>query len=142
MIRYFDTSAVIPYYRPEALSDQVQTLLVASEQPVLISLLTETEFASVLARLVRMSELRKSDASLIQAAFQEDIHRGCYQVLGVSREHYHLARDWLLSHDTSLRTLDALHLSLAALSESELVTADRIMAQAADRLSIPVLFLG
>jgi len=93
--RYFDTSALIPYYRPEPISDQVQALLVASEDPVLISVLTETEFASVLARLVRMNELRDSDASLIQAAFQEDIHRGCYRVLDLQRENYHLARDWL-----------------------------------------------
>ncbi len=140
-MRYFDTSALIPYYRPEPLSDKVQSLLTASESPVLISVLTETEFASVLARLVRMKELPEANASLIQAAFQEDIHRGCYRTLDLHREHYHLARDWLLSRDTSLRTLDALHLSLAALTGAELVTADRIMAQAADRFSIPVLQL-
>ncbi|GAB6066983.1 hypothetical protein JCM13664_03010 [Methylothermus subterraneus] len=141
MTRYFDTSALIPYYRPEPLSDQVQALLIQTESQVLISTLTETEFASVLARLVRMSELDASDANLIQAAFQEDGRRGCYYVLDLHREHYHLARDWLLGCDTPLRTLDALHLAAVALAGAELVTADKAMAQAANHFSIPVLLL-
>ncbi|HHJ39410.1 MAG: hypothetical protein AXA67_08835 [Methylothermaceae bacteria B42] len=136
---YFDTSALIPYYRPEPLSDAVQACLLEAEAPVSISLLTETEFASVLARLVRMNELSVSEASIIQAAFQEDIHRGCYQVLDLQREHYQLARDWLLSHDTALRTLDALHLAVAALTGSKLITADKILAKAANRFSIAVM---
>ncbi len=140
-MRYFDTSALLPYYRPEPLSDQVQELLVASEDPVLISVLTEIEFASVLARLVRMNELDDSRAGLIQAAFQEDIRRGCYRVLDLHREHYHLARDWLSGRVTSLRTLDALHLALAALENAEMITADKVMAIAAGRFSVQVLML-
>lgn len=140
-MRYFDTSALIPYYRPEPLSNQVQALLIQAESPVLISTLTETEFASVMAWLVRMNELDAPDANLIQAAFQEDVHRGCYHVLDLNREHYRLARDWLSGRDTSLRTLDALHLAVVALAGAELVTADKVMAQAANHFSIPVLLL-
>ncbi|MBN2701030.1 MAG: type II toxin-antitoxin system VapC family toxin [Methylothermaceae bacterium] len=141
-MRYFDTSALVPYYRPEPLSDQVQQLLLQAENdPVCISFLTETEFASVMGRLVRMGELSSKDAAMIQAAFQEDIHRGCYRILDLHRGHYQLARDWLLMHKTALRTLDSLHLAVTALSDLELVTADSVMAKAAELFSIPILRL-
>lgn len=91
-MRYFDTSALIPYYRPEPLSDRVQNLLLESgDDPVYLSLLTETEFAPVLGRLTRMEELKDKEAARIQAAFMEDIHRGCYMILELHREHFHLA---------------------------------------------------
>jgi len=141
-MRYFDTSALIPYYRPEPLSDRVQALLLASgDDPVCLSFLTETEFASALGRLVRMGELKNEEAAKIQAAFMEDIRRGCYQVLELHREHFHLARDWLCTQKTALRTLDALHLAAAALAEAELVTADEVMAKAARHFSVPALLL-
>jgi predicted nucleic acid-binding protein len=50
---YFDTSALLPYYRQEQASEQVQALLSVQRQPVLISHLTEVEVASALARWVR-----------------------------------------------------------------------------------------
>lgn len=51
---YFDTSALLPYYRREHASERVQALLLSQSQPVLISHLTEVEVASALARWVRM----------------------------------------------------------------------------------------
>lgn len=57
---YFDTSALLPYYRAEDVSDQVQALLGRQTEPVLISRLTVVEVASALARWVRMEELTES----------------------------------------------------------------------------------
>ncbi len=54
---YFDTSAVLPYYREEQASNWIQALLESQTRPVLISHLTEVEFASALARWVRMGNL-------------------------------------------------------------------------------------
>ncbi|PTB91794.1 VapC toxin family PIN domain ribonuclease, partial [Marinobacter sp. Z-F4-2] len=59
---YFDTSAVLPYYRQEHASDSIQALLELQTKPVLISHLTEVEVASALARWVRMGELSEPQA--------------------------------------------------------------------------------
>lgn len=53
---YLDTSALLPYYRPEALSEVIQDLLMAVEEPAFITDLTKVEFASALARWVRMNQ--------------------------------------------------------------------------------------
>lgn len=133
---YFDTCALIPYYRPEARSDAVQTILTSVREPIAISPLGEVEFASVLARLVRMGEIAESHANAIQAALTEDITQGRYRLVEQTTQHYRLARDWLLTRKTGLRTLDALHLATATLAQAELVTADATLADAARQLGV------
>ena len=78
---YFDTSALMPYYRPEPLSAEIQAVLLQAQEQVAISRLVEVEFASVLARLVRMGDLDARSAGVIQTAFSQDIARNCYRVL-------------------------------------------------------------
>lgn len=56
---YFDTSAILPYYRQEHASDRVQALLESQTQPVLISHLTEVEVASAPALLQRVTRKLK-----------------------------------------------------------------------------------
>lgn len=46
---YFDTSALLPYYRQEAHSGAVQRLLMDQTEPVLVNDLTRVEFASALS---------------------------------------------------------------------------------------------
>lgn len=138
MTLYFDTCALIPYYRSEPFSASIQSLLQSEPGPVAISHLVEVEFASVLARLVRMKEIEHTHANMIQGAFSEDIARGCYRVLPIEEAHFKLARDWLLSRQTSLRTLDSLHLAITANSQAELVSLDEVLLNAARKLGIPV----
>ena len=138
---FFDSSALLPYYREEHLSASAQRVLRSSQAPACISLLVEVEFASALSRLVRMRELAETDAAQIQNLFAEHCARGLYRILGVSAEHFRLARDWLLARTPALRTLDALHLAGATLSGTQLVTADRILAQAGRRLGVAVRLL-
>lgn len=135
---YFDTCALIPYYRTEARSNAVQAILTAAREPIAISPLGEVEFASVLARLVRMGEIEETHAKAIQTAFAEDIALGRYRLVEQTTQHYRLARDWLLSRQTGLRTLDALHLATASLAQAELVTADALLADAARQLGVAV----
>lgn len=137
---YFDTSTLMPYYRPEPLSSKIQATLLKAKEPVVISPLVEVEFASILARLVRMRELDARGADAIQAAFSQDIASSCYQVLGLTSAHYKQARDWLIERKTPLRTLDALHLAVAHASNARLVTADAILASAARKHGVGVRF--
>lgn len=135
---YFDTSALLPYYRSEPASEEVQALLDKQTEPVLISELTAVEVASALARWVRMQELSDAQANRIESALQEDIRDGRFLVRPLTGEHYRRAYHWLLTRKTPLRTLDALHIACAEGSEAALVTYDETMRQAAEFFGLRV----
>ena len=54
--------------------------------------------------------------------------------------HYKQARDWLLERKGPLRTLDALHLAVAQISDTRLLTSDAGLADAAERHGVAVEF--
>ena len=133
---YIDTSALLPYYREEAVSDTVQSLLMSLTAPALLTPLSKVEFASALARWVRMGELTETQATDIETAYQQDLAAGCFQVIPMTARHYQQAERWLLSRQTSLRTLDALHLASAHMLDAQLVTCDSDLARSADLLRV------
>ena len=51
--------------------------------------------------------------------------------------HYWQARTWLQKRTTGLRTLDALHLAIAAESDWPMITADKRLHNAATSLGCP-----
>ena len=68
---YFDTNALLPYYREEQASVCVQQRLCAQSQPVLISYLTEVEVASLVGWALRnlpnwSSDYRAMPVSLLR----------------------------------------------------------------------------
>ncbi len=141
MIYYIDTSVIVSYYSPEPLSDKVEAFLRTCFQPS-VSRLTEVEYYSALAKKVRLQELSNDDAERLASMFLSHIRGGFYIPVTLADEHYRLACEWICLWNTTLRTLDALHLSLAASHEMTIVTADRQMAGAAKTLSVNVLFMG
>ena len=128
---YFDTSAVLPYYRQEQASDRVQALLESQTQPVLISHLTEVEVASALARWVRMGELNEPQANRIESAFHDDVSHGRFSLCPIETAHYKRASHWIGTRKTSLRTLDALHLACAEHHQAQLISEDEALVNAA-----------
>ena len=108
---YFDTSALLPYYREEPASRDVQALLGRLRPPVLISDLTRVEMASAIARWTRMNEIDEPQAALIENTFNQDLQSGLYLLRGLVSSHYHQAEKWLSTRKTALRTLDALHIA-------------------------------
>ncbi len=134
---YFDTSALLPYYRHEARSDAVEQLLLSGE-PVLISDLTRVEFASALARWVRTQEIEEPHAQRISRRFDEDIRESRFIRCRNTPSQMDLAAQWLLTRTTSLRTLDALHLACAATENATLVTLDEVLHTAAGTFGVSV----
>jgi predicted nucleic acid-binding protein len=133
---YLDTSALLPYYREEAVSDAVQALLMSLTRPALLTLLTQVELASALARWVRMGELTPAQAAEVESAYREDLESGCFRVVALDARHYRQAERWLLARMTPLRTLDALHLACAHALGAVLVTCDVLLARSASSLSV------
>jgi len=129
---YFDTSVIAPLYRPEALTEVAEALQ-QQYRPV-ISLLTEVELASTIARWVRTEELGDEHASLAGKTFADDLRMKVFERTDLEDRHYWQARTWLQKRTTNLRTLDALHLAVAAENDWPIITADKRLHQAAESL--------
>ncbi len=138
---YLDTSAVLPYYRNESTSHHIQKILTVVEPPALISSLTKVEFASAIARWVRMGELTEAEASLIESTFNSDINAGLFRSQSISPKHFNQAKKWISSRNNALRTLDALHLAASWSSDAEMITCDKILHQSAELLGISSRFI-
>ena len=134
---YLDTSALLPYYREESASQQVESLLQSLNPPVLISDLTRVEFVSAVARWVRMNEITESQANLLENTFLRDIRTSLFVSHPLTSRHYRQAEKWLSGRKTSLRTLDALHLACCLYQEAKMVTCDALLHQAATTLGVP-----
>lgn len=133
-LAYFDTSLVAPLYRSEPLTATAEALQ-QQYRPV-ISLLTEIELASTVARWVGMEELTEVQAESVDKTFAEDLRLKVFERAELGDREYWQARAWLQQRCTSLRTLDALHLAIAAENGWPLITADRQLHQAARTLQI------
>lgn len=137
---YLDTSVIVPFYLPEALSIAIRELLVIEEQPAL-SQLVEVELFSALSRRVRMGEISEQQARQITEQFQIHLNEGLYTRINLESVHYQQAMQWIGRFDTPLRTLDGLHLAIAASNNLRLVTADETLADAANILGVEVQLL-
>jgi len=133
---YFDTSALLPYYREENTSPEVQTVLSQIHPPVLLSDLTRVEMASAIARWARMKEIEEPQAALIENTFEQDIRLGLFRVQPLAPIHYQKAEKWLSARKTALRTLDAIHIACCWGLHAKLITCDHIMHDAAEMLGL------
>ncbi len=137
---YIDTSALLPYYREESMSQQVENLLSSLRPPLLISNLTKVEFTSAVARWVRMGELSDIHANLLENTFNKDLNSGLFMCYQITPSHFSQAEKWLSSRKTSLRTLDALHLACCWDYTDKLITCDTIMHRSATIFGIESIF--
>jgi len=139
-IIYFDTSALAKWYLKEARSDDVEKYI-QGHGPVDISDLTVVEMRTLLARRRREKNIDPKTEIKIYATFEEDIRQKfliCHPLpVGLAAGAVNLLS--VLS-DLQLRTLDALHLTIAKEIQTEvLATADRIMSIGAEAMGFSVV---
>lgn len=134
---YLDTSVVVAYYVPEALSAQVQAKFGSFTAPAISHLVQLELFAAVSAR-VRAGNLKRMHAEQVVQQFQHHIEGGWYTSLPLSPAHYRWARDFLSHFDLPLKAPDSLHLAVAAAEGLSLLTADQQLARNAQALGVPV----
>lgn len=137
---YLDTSVVVAYYCPEPLSSRAERLVRGQIRPS-ISDLTEVEFVSALSRKIQRQEILKAEADLVVAQFSTHLETNLYTRIPLERRHYKLARDLIGRFATSLRTLDALHLAVAASENLRLATADSSLARLAKAVGLKTVWL-
>jgi len=124
---YFDTSALVPIYVPEPLTERALRR-VTDNPDIMVSRLTEVEFYSALARKLRMGDMQRHHTLQVARTFARHLASGIYTILQITNEMFTIARDFLQRLSTALRTLDALHLSCCASLQATLVTADVTLA--------------
>ncbi|MGD1002252.1 MAG: type II toxin-antitoxin system VapC family toxin [Candidatus Brocadiia bacterium] len=134
-MRYLDTSVLVALYLPEPMNSKVQKLCSGSDT-VAISGLSEIEFYSALARRIRMNELTKDDALKVLSLFKAHVGGSFYRMIAIEQRDYMLARDWLATFHTPLRTLDALHLAIAFSNGLTVATADKVFAASARHFDV------
>jgi predicted nucleic acid-binding protein len=137
---YVDTSLLVAYYCPEALSEKAEIFL-TTQSPLSISTLTELEVFSAVSRKARGKELSRAAASRILAKFLSHLEGRFYTCFSVETQHVRLARDWIGQFNTSLKSLDALHLAVASLEGLTLATADRDLGESAKILAMDVMLI-
>ena len=138
---YLDTSVLAAYYCPEPLSEVIEKYITKSRQPA-ISQLTEVELASAVSKKIREKNLTEKDGFRILNKFQSHIDNRMFRYLPIEIKHYRTAKNWISQFTVPLRTLDAIHLAISALSNVELLTADKRLANSAQRLGMRVTLLN
>ena len=134
---YADTSIVVAYYCTEAGSAEAEKLITGSDD-VAISMLAELEFHSALSRKVREKALTNKDARRISSQFELHLKGDYFTLLQIEASHYAIAKNWISGFDTSLRTLDALHLAIAFSRNIPIATSDKSLAKSAEVLGVSV----
>jgi predicted nucleic acid-binding protein len=132
---YLDTSILGSYYCPESLSKAVNRAI-ASLDDRLISPLVELELHSLISLKVRTSEMDRLAAGKVLSQFRLHLAEGLYDVVEIGPREYEIAQTWISAFNSSLRTVDALHLACAYLHQQPLWTTDKPLARAAKAMSV------
>jgi hypothetical protein len=142
-LSYIDTSALANWYLPEADSEEFSEWM-QHHDDTCISSLTVTEFRCLLARRWRMEMLNALEVQKLYAKFKQDIDDA--HLIHYPVENRHILSASLMIESlpsVPLRTLDALHLTIAHdIPVKIIATADKVMGEAAQLLDFEVVFFG
>jgi len=136
---YVDTSALLKRYITEANSDEFDAFFMA-RTPLAISRLTLVEMRCALARRRRNGEITATLEDQAMDEVRTDIQDGVLAVHPISDDQVVHALHLIGQvAPLPLRTLDALHLSVAHhINANDFATADRNQADAANALGLTV----
>ena len=137
---YFDTSALAKWYLHEARSEEVEDYI-RTRGPVAISTLTVVEMRSLLARRRRERDIDAKMEMAIFGTFEDDIREGHLRQHPIEDTTIMGASHLLAAMNAHpLRTLDALHLSIAREIQATIIaTADHVMARAGRAMEFSVV---
>ena len=140
---YLDTSALAKWYLQEPRSEDFARWI-QDEDEVWISTLTMVEMRCLLARRRRSGEITAGVEEGAFATFREDVDRGYLLLQPVENGTVHAALALIERlAECPLRTLDAIHLSIArGLQAERLATADGVMSEASEALGLEVVWFG
>jgi predicted nucleic acid-binding protein len=135
---FFDSSALVKLYHPEAGTPAVDQIVNSAGNLVRISRLTVAELTSAFAIKVRTQSINREDADLFLRQFRGDVATGKLEIFSVAESEFAMAELLVgrYAFDLRLRALDALQLAVALeLRNQELVdhfvAADTVLCEVA-----------
>ena len=135
---FFDSSALVELYHPEAGTPAVDQIVNSAGNLVRISRLTVAELTSAFAIKVRTQSINREDADLFLRQFRGDVATGKLEIFSVAESEFAMAELLVgrYAFDLRLRALDALQLAVALeLRNQELVdhfvAADTVLCEVA-----------
>ena len=134
---YLDASILVAILTVESFSGRADRFVRDHPIGLIISDLAAAEFASAIARRVRMREVTVDEARSDLSAFDSWAARAV-QLIQVAPVDIALATAFLRRLDLTLRTPDAIHIAIAQRVEATLVTFDVRMAESARALGMAV----
>ncbi|QCI79784.1 type II toxin-antitoxin system VapC family toxin [Hankyongella ginsenosidimutans] len=136
---YIDTSVIVAALTREGTTQRVQQWIEARpEGELVISPWVVTEVSSALSVKVRTGALSIENRAEIMATWAE-LQSEIFVSVLVAGNHFDVAARFADQHDLGLRAGDALHLAIASSAGHRLATLDKIMAEAAPKLGVPVV---
>lgn len=138
---YLDASVLIPLFRVEPRTTRINRLLIETETDFLVSDFAVGEVGATMARLVRTQELAPDDATDRLAKFDAWYLAACETVSTEARDVQSaslLVRQFALH----LRLLDAIHIAIARRTGSQLITGDRKLFDACQKIDCDVLIIA
>lgn len=135
---FLDTSALAKHFVKEAGTNEVRNYINQANE-VIISILTITEFCSVLVRRKSEKLLSSKEYQLLKQGFIDSVSN----LSIVSLEEDIIAQAISVMELTNLRTLDAIQVASAIFVKPNLfLTADDRQARAAAKIGLAVIFVG
>lgn len=138
---YIDTSVIVAALTREGMTPRVQHWIEAQpEGELVISPWVVTEVSSALSVKVRTGALTIENRAEIMATWAE-LQSEIFVSVPVSGNHFDAAARFADQHDLGLRAGDGLHLAIASSAGHRLATLDKVMADAAPKLGVPVVMV-
>ena len=137
---YFDTSVITSYYCNDNTTFFAQNAL-KHIPTAYISMLTEVELHSAIAKKIRTRELTEITAQQVLKQFYTHHKEHHFKKVRILNKYYIEACNWLKLFNSNLRTVDALHLAIAHHNGKILFTLDKDQANAAKKLDINAIYL-
>ena len=126
---YLDTSAAIPLFIPEPISDAVDAWFEACDETLISSDWILTEFASALSIKVRRGEIEQKQAQAAWKDFESFCQSGL-RLVTVSRQAFLRAAQLVRDVPSRLRSGDSLHLAMSIeVGAASIATADVNLAK-------------
>ena len=126
---YLDTSAAIPLFIPEPISDAVDAWFEACDETLISSDWILTEFASALSIKVRRGEIEQKQAQAAWKDFESFCQSGL-RLVTVSRQAFRQAAQFVRDVPSGLRSGDSLHLAMSIeVGAASIATADVNLAK-------------
>lgn len=137
---------MLALYTPEKISSRVAALASAEKGPLHSSSILEFEMTFAVHAKEARGEMPSGGARKVLSRFQTDLQRGRFLLVPLGEDIKARIREiaanaLIAKPPVFLRTLDGIHLATAlALGSSELITADRKLAEAATLFGIRTKF--